>query len=201
MALAEPTTEESDGWKVLGDMLAWTSLQGEATDENSEAGSLLKLLGATADTPIRVLGAITETDLAAVIEEWRPGGVPPTPITRSKAAILGRGARIASGLEPSRIEREKNEELRLERKHEIALANAQPMQAPNSSLPLPPGEGLLALDNQTRHPVSMQKKVKMNLVVDQVYDQEIDCLGEEEVLKLYKTILTSSATCLLQRRR
>ena len=32
----------------------------------------------------------------------------------------------------------------------------------------------------------MQKKVKMNLVVDQVYDQEIECLSEEEVLKLYK---------------
>ena len=117
MALAEPTTEESDVWKVLGDMLAWTSLQGEATDENSEAGSLLKLLGATADTPIRVLGAISEPDFAAVIEEWRPGAVPPTPITRSKAALLGRGARIARRRKPSRVKKGEERRMRLEREH------------------------------------------------------------------------------------
>ena len=48
----------------------------------------------------------------------------------------GRGARIASGMEPSRVEREMKEELKPEREHEIALANVQPMQAPDSSLPI-----------------------------------------------------------------
>ena len=189
MALADPSEEERVAWKVLNDMLAWTGLSGDPKDENTEAGSLLRLLGATEETPIRILGSISEPDYMEVIKSWNPQGAPPTPTSRSKAAILGRGCRIASGQQLPFEEEQKQLALKLEREHEIALAS---IQSQNSQLPNP-NPALLALSDansgsvqQSTLPVTLQKKVKMNMVVDQVYDQEIDCLKEEDVIVYYK---------------
>ena len=46
------------------------------------------------------------------------------------------------------------------------------MQAPDSSLSLPQGKGLLVPTSMSNQPVSRQKRVKMNLIANQVYDQE-----------------------------
>ena len=45
-------TEELESFASLSDIIAWVPLQGDATEQTSELGSLLHVLGATVNTPM-----------------------------------------------------------------------------------------------------------------------------------------------------
>ena len=60
--MVDPTTEEIAGWKVLRDAAQWAGLSGDPDQETSPIASLASLLGATADTPLRLVASISEDD-------------------------------------------------------------------------------------------------------------------------------------------
>ena len=180
----DPTDEDLDNWMTLEDLIPWVGLKGSMTEDGSEVQTLLNILGAEPDTPIRVIGSMTKDDYMAVInaDAWQPLGRPPTPTARSKAALLGRAARIACGMELSTEMQSLAD--KAAREHELAVLKLQAeMNAPTMpGNPTPGGPGnLLALP-----PPDFTKKVKMNLVADQVYDQEIPCLSDSDITTLYE---------------
>ena len=188
MASMDPTDEDLENWKTLEDLIPWVGLKGSMTEEGSEVKTLLTVLGAEPDTQIRVIGSMTKEDYTAIInaDAWQPSGRPPTPTVRSKAALLGRAARIACGMELTNEMQELAEKSR--REHELAVLKLQSEMNPLTIPPLPTNpisggapNGLLALP-----PPDITKKVKMNLVADQVYDQELPVLSDTDITKLYK---------------
>ena len=188
MASMDPTDEDLENWKTIGDLIPWVGLKGSMTEDGSEVKTLLTVLGAEPDTQIRVIGSMTKEDYTAVInaDAWQPLGRPPTPTARSKAALLGRAARIACGMELTNEMQELAD--KASREHELAVLKLQSEMNPLSIPTLPTNptsggapNGLLALP-----PPDITKKVKMNLVADQVYDQEIPVLSDTDISTLYK---------------
>ena len=184
----DPDPQQSAAWKALGDVIQWAKLQGEQNNEDSEIGSFTSLLGATMDDPIAVVGAIIVEDYDKILANWQVAGHAPTPTQKSKAALVGRGARILCGTQLTLTEERKQKEEETLRKHELEKLQLQTQIA---TMATSPSQETLAIGNgevklsQTILPGKIQKKVKMNLVADQVFDQEVDILSEEMVAECY----------------
>ena len=169
-----------EGYKVIGDVFEFITLQGEMTEEQSEVATLMKLLGASPDTPLRLIGMMSEDDFQAVINSaaWVMNALPPTPTTRSKAALLGRIARIACGQQLTYAAHQEQENKK--RLHEVEILKLKAEAA--AAAPA----GLLALTPPPPlTPEKLTKKVKMSMVADQVFDQEIECLSDEKITECY----------------
>ena len=174
----DPTQENLDAWQALGGVIEWAKLAGDHADENTETGSFLKLLGAAMTDPIMLVGSMHAKDFEAILTQWNPNGSAPSPTQRSRAALVGRGSRIFCGNQltvvAQRAEDETNRQL------ETLRLQAQIAQSATAKAAAPPPL------TQTTLPVQIQKKVKMNLVADQVIEQEVDLLTEEQVNKFYQ---------------
>ena len=107
----DPTPEEIVEFRTCDDVAEWAGLKRQTattTTEEEEAtktpdprGSFFELLGVQAADHFRVLANIPEPDLAALLEAWQVGGKAPTPAQVSQAALTGRCARVAAGVQPT----------------------------------------------------------------------------------------------------
>ena len=112
-------------WKTVEDAVKWVEMEGDLASPHSEAGSLLALLGAKPNTPIRTLGAIEDSLYEDITKQWQPGGSAPTPIQASQAALLGRASRIAAGQQLSEIEKKLALEKKEKAEQEVKLAEME----------------------------------------------------------------------------
>ena len=174
----DPKPTELSAWQALGDVIEWTKMPGQADQETSDIGSFLKLFGAAMEDPINLMGSITVTDFDDLLKSWTPNGTAPSPTQKSRAALVGRGVRIYCGtqltLEAQKAEDEKTRELEM-LKLNAQIASASPTPAVQPQAPV-----------QTTLAVQVQKKVKMNLVADQVIEQEVDIMSEAQVATCYQ---------------
>ena len=65
---------------TLKEVLAWAAVPGDIADEKTMQGALMLALGATADMPPRVIGAMSEGDFQSIVEKVMVDGQPPTPV-------------------------------------------------------------------------------------------------------------------------
>ena len=86
---------------VLADVLQWAGLEGDPQTATSPAGSLLALLGATTETPVRLVAMINEQDFMKLLSEWKIDGTSPTPMQASLGQLVGLASRIAGGTQAS----------------------------------------------------------------------------------------------------
>ena len=107
-------------WKTVEDAVKWVEMEGDLASPQSEPGSLLALLGAKPNTPIRTLGAIEDSLYEDITKQWQPGGSAPTPIQASQAALLGRASRIAAGQQLSEVEKKLAEEKKDKAEQEVS---------------------------------------------------------------------------------
>ena len=97
MASIDPTPEEMQQWTDISSVLSWAGLAGDPTEAASPAGSFLRHLGFTSTAPVRVLGMISASDLTEFLKGWKIDGENATPAQRAQAALVGSGARVATG--------------------------------------------------------------------------------------------------------
>ena len=145
----DPAPEELE---AMVHIIPWCGIQGTYEEEASPLGSLLRAIGATPNTPVRVVGAIEEPDYLAVLDAWKINGEPPTPAQRSQAALMGRASWIKTGLTRTVAQ----EEQMAKEAHELAVSSHQAVIAASarSAQPTPPPTTALG------------KKVKMSTVAD-----------------------------------
>ena len=93
----EPDDATASAFTDLQSVTAWAELTGDPADHTTAPGSLLHQLGASPDDSLRALDSITEAAVNAFLGTWTVNGVPPTPVQRTKAEMIGRAARIALG--------------------------------------------------------------------------------------------------------
>ena len=106
--MVDPTPQQLAEWQALSEVATWAGLQGDPTNKETPAGSLFALLGAEATTPVRTLGAITESDYTTLLDKWKLGESDPSPIQRSAAALRGRATRVAAGTQETEVQAERD---------------------------------------------------------------------------------------------
>ena len=105
----DPTPFQVAEWKVLDDLFKWALMEGadNLEDLTKPAGAFQAHLGVTPDmttTAIRLVGAIAEADLRAIISKWQIDGSAPTPMQASQAELVGRATRIACGAKKTKAQ-------------------------------------------------------------------------------------------------
>ena len=115
----DPDPTAAAGWTALGDVVLWAKLSGEAAQAETELGSFMTLYGASMDDPIAVVGSMPQPEFSEVLANWMPGGSAPTPTQKSKAAMVGRAARILSGLQMTAAEEKKQKERKEQQDFEL----------------------------------------------------------------------------------
>ena len=88
---------------VCGDLLTFSRMEGDSGDVTTAAGSWLALLGAKASTPAVLIASLPEKDYVAMLQDWNIKTTKdetrgPSFIERSQAHLMGRAARLASGI-------------------------------------------------------------------------------------------------------
>ena len=101
----DPTQTEIETFATLANVVTWAGLAGDPADVGSVSGSFLDTMGLGAAGHIRTCAAIPEADFAVVLATWRiPTGagdatIPPTAGQLAQAGLVGRGARVALGVQ------------------------------------------------------------------------------------------------------
>ena len=165
MAAADPTADELQAMLTMKEVLTWADMEGDGADENTVAGSFLKLIGGSLTTKPRILATVKVADFEAIVANWRIPTAPgvqraPTLVETGQAALVLRACQLVGG---------KGKTL-TEMQAEIAAANAK-------AAPLVP---------PVVAPAVGTRKVKLNTVSSQVDDTEVNLMEEAEVVKLYK---------------
>ena len=161
----DPTQEEIDQFKSIDDVANWAGLSkgSSAEQPNTPRSTFYALLGVQPADYLRVLANIPESDLSCLIESWKVDGKAPTPAQVSQAALLGRGARIAAGLQPTLAQ------LRETAKEEHAQYREQKAQR--------------AIEEAA---TDKANKVRLANVIDQGNDSEIALISTAELEQGYK---------------
>ena len=100
----EPSTAELSAFAYLADTATWSGLPGQQDDVNEPFGSLLELLGATADMPLHTIGMVPESGFDLALSAWMIGGNPPSFIMKSIVTTFGRACRIRAGVQLSMVD-------------------------------------------------------------------------------------------------
>lgn len=149
---------------TMKEALAWAELEGDGADENTVAGSFLKLIGAQITTKPRALATVKVADFEAILSNWRipsgGGGAAraPTLVESGQASLVLRACQLVGGQGQTIADMHTA----------IAAAKAAP------AVPV------------TVAASSTPRKVKMATVASQVDDTEVPLIDEAELVRMYK---------------
>ena len=157
----EPTQEELENMRFARDVCDWAELDNVGEGDANPRLSFLKLLGATEDTKVFLLGGIPEQTWADAMTRWKIGDETPTAIQLASAGYVGIAARLKVGATPTRAQKE----AKALKEHERVIAQAKAASGPSHS----PASGM----------------IKMSTIVDQGSDREVAPLAEDKVEAYY----------------
>jgi hypothetical protein len=167
----DPTPTEMATFTTLDHVADWAGLAGSAADISTPRGALWAVLGTVANTQPRLIAAMPEADLEALLGAWRITGNPPTPAQLAAGRLVGRACRITAGTQLTAAE----ERAQREQAAQIALLQAQAAVA--AGAPAPPH-------------TAPHRMVRLNLVVNQVTDESRPALGATALEAAYQHYVT-----------
>ena len=172
----DPTEDDVRGFATLADIIKWSELPGESEEKSSPCGSFLALFGAAPTLHPRSLGALPKNDFDAILTTWMISERKPTPVEATRAALIGRAARVAIGAQ----KRQAEVDAELKAVTDLAMAQAQASAKATSAVP-----------------IVEVRKVKMSQVIDQCSDIEVNILDEDAIKKGYDLVIGRSSSPFL----
>ena len=146
--------------RSMGSIADWIGLQGGDSDYKTLRGSLWKLLGCDSGTHPRIIANINAQDYGDLMKslkiETDTEARPPTPTELSQAGMVGRTSRVLC-----KVQLSSTEELEIQK--EAMVPQLGGLQQPVTEI-VPAG-----------------RKIKLNVVIDQVRDEERGIMSEERV--------------------
>ena len=102
MATVDPTAAELAAMATVVEVATWCDMEGDCADENTVAGSMLKVIGAKVNTKPRTLSVVKAEDFQTVIANWRiPDGAggnrAPTLVEAGQASLFIRLCHLVGG--------------------------------------------------------------------------------------------------------
>lgn len=97
----DPTPAELQQMNMLSDVADWVKLPGAQLLPDTARGADYRTLGAEHDEHPRVIGAMSLADYETTLQGWKVGQRDPTPVEKTKVAMMGRVARILCGVQQS----------------------------------------------------------------------------------------------------
>ena len=94
----DPTPTEMATFTTMDHVADMAGLGGAAADITTPRGALWAVLGTAANTQPRLIAAMPEADLEALLGAWRITGNPPTPAQLAAGRLVGRARRITAGI-------------------------------------------------------------------------------------------------------
>lgn len=154
------TDTELEAIKTVGDAASCAKLDGTPGDNATALGSLLSLLGAEADTPIGAIGMIPVTDFDATRQAW-------------VIEVPGTGGAADTNRPPTLVESGKASYLaRLARARLGLEAATQTTSLATTSVPTPISSTGI-------------RRIKMNQVLSQLDETEVDVVSSTEQLRMF----------------
>ena len=100
MASPEPTVEECENFRNIGDCMLWAGFHMSDLNEDTSAASLfLKAIGLNRLSLIRTIAAMDSAELVGELESFQIEGARPNLATRTHLRLALSAARIAGGVE------------------------------------------------------------------------------------------------------